>query len=600
MANLPFNPTWRIFFTGIKMSLPVASIAVYYLYQMTNLTAEDGIKLGVFVFACINVEFIVKWFVQRAMTPHIRALDLDLKNDRIPSIERLQNAWVETINLPLKIVLVITFLLTAILVVLPTNIYFFFFMARQNLWQHFLTASILTIVTLSIINILMYERALTPLLSEIEKLADGNLNWNDKRIIFVTLQVKFIIFFVVIIIVLCVMFCVLLHQKVSQLTLPNIDPLTGLQNLKFEMLKVSLGVVLITTLLIYLLVKHQLRPLNQIRLFMRAFADGDADRPFYSSMAGVVRDEDNLLTEVFSDMTVEFRKVLLRVKWAGAKLRQERNLVASYVYDYKEAIQSQTEIGQVLTASMENLESYCLRLSEESRQIVIAMDAANDKVSAGREMIKKVGEGIVILKEKSNQTQFQIEVLQEKLIEINEIASIIRKVANQTQIIAFNAYLEAADEEEEARYSYIADSINTLTVQITNAAQQVRNIVHDVQSYSQTISSLAEREFLSIQNEALSSDQFRLIFEGISNSVDKMSKMLKQIEDSTASQNNVYKRLSESLNDNTTLINKNEIENETIAQQINNLHNDLNSLYSILDSFFPIHQTNNRGTETED
>lgn len=578
----------RIYWTGVKMGTPAAMVAIFYLYVMIRLPADEIWRISVVVLLSLLIEYTVKWAIQLRLSRQIRKFGKMLEKGREPSPELIQAVWVETMNLPLWIVGIITFGLSMIIVVMPTTFYALYVLENGYLARHIFIAGFLAISLLSMINLLLYERALAPLLIEIEKLGQDQINRNDRGLIFISMQVKLIFFFGVVVCILALLLNVLFYEKVAFLTNRPLEPDQIMGLLRWQMAGFSVFVIGLTTFMVHLLVRHQAGPIERVRRFMERVVRGEMNRPFYASMGGVVRDEGNLLAEVFTDMTAELGQVLSRVRHTALQFQREASRLDIEAADHDQVITEQMEQAQRLRRAMASLETQCGVVSTQGDDIFQVLDETLNDVTTGHDMIQKVVEGIDILKEEANATQDQVEVLYSKLGEIHEITSIIRTVTNQTLVIGFNAFLEAADEEERLRFNDIAESINTLTGQITESAQRIRAVIHDVQHYARMILTLAELEFRLIDQESTATTHIYGLIKNIANSIRLINQTVKQITEAIHRQDVARKELQSGLDHVIEIIEHTADNSQQALETLEELRGLIQGFHGTLNTFFPM------------
>jgi methyl-accepting chemotaxis protein len=197
-----------------------------------------------------------------------------------------------------------------------------------------------------------------------------------------------------------------------------------------------------------------------------------------------------------------------------------------------------TEISSGMDQIARNVE-YVNDLSMESAQ----------KADDGSLVIEKVVNQMKSISEQTNHISYTVNQLGSKSDEIGQIISLITGVAEQTNLLALNAAIEAARAGEHGRgFAVVADEVRKLAEQTGHAASQISTLISDIQKdISISVSSMEEgqitvKEGIELVNQA--GESFRSILIAISGVSGKIQDVTAASEEVSASSQVMVKSIS--------------------------------------------------------
>jgi methyl-accepting chemotaxis protein len=145
------------------------------------------------------------------------------------------------------------------------------------------------------------------------------------------------------------------------------------------------------------------------------------------------------------------------------------------------ARQQQDETSQVATA----MNQMTAAVQDISRNATLAADAArdaNDEATQGREVMHQTSSAIGALANEVEQAGGVIQQLAKQSDDISVVLDVIRGIAEQTNLLALNAAIEAARAGEQGRgFAVVADEVRTLAERTQKSTEEIRSMIAGLQ-----------------------------------------------------------------------------------------------------------------------
>lgn len=345
---------------------------------------------------------------------------------------------------------------------------------------------------------------------------------------------------------------------------------------------ITLGLALLSAGIALLIQRAVSRPIHNVVEALRDIAEGDGD--LTQRLPVTSKDELGELASCFNNfvekihqVTTTFRDTAINLNKSAEELNHTTEKTNQGV------IKQQSEIDQVASA----ITQMSGTVQEVARNVAAAAEDAEQadrEATQGKTIVNQTMQSIENLAGDIESAAEVITRLQQESDNIGAVLEVIGGIAEQTNLLALNAAIEAARAGEQGRgFAVVADEVRTLASRTQSSTQEIQEMIERLQAGAKEAVQVMQKGREQASNSVEQAETAGNSLEGITKAVSVIRDMTQQIANASKEQSAVTEEINQSVVNISQVASHTAEDSRDIArgsQELNNLANELNAIIS--------------------
>ncbi|RPA30507.1 methyl-accepting chemotaxis protein [Shewanella frigidimarina] len=315
----------------------------------------------------------------------------------------------------------------------------------------------------------------------------------------------------------------------------------------FMFLLIALGLTGITAFGVVLMAHKMVVPIQNMATSLNDIAKGEGDLTKRLDITSI--DEIGQLGSAFNLFIDKLQHIMGDVAGATDRVKQAAQSINGQTVSMTEQLYNHNnEIDQIVTAITE-MSATAHDVAHNTNMVAEATHAASDNVTKAQDCVDTSLTEVSNLMSQIDNAAANVKSLSEQSKKINSVLSVIGGIADQTNLLALNAAIEAARAGEQGRgFAVVADEVRNLASRTQASTVEINEMLSELHKLvTQTVQTMEESQ-VSCLSSVESSRAISESLGAVTSSVTSINDMSTQIATAATEQSSVTEEINRNIN----------------------------------------------------
>ncbi|WP_313665397.1 methyl-accepting chemotaxis protein [Stutzerimonas kunmingensis] len=248
----------------------------------------------------------------------------------------------------------------------------------------------------------------------------------------------------------------------------------------------SLALVVLVSLGAWLVIRSVMVNIRGVITSLQSIARGDGDLTQRVNVES--NDEIGAMIELFNSFLDKLQRTIRQIIEAANPLGQVSKELYKLTQGSEENAKSQQHHTDSITRDILTMTGSIQEVAQRSQQASDEANSAARQAATAREHVGSLSTGISDLGDSVLGAVKAMEQLEEETQEVGSVLTVIRSIAEQTNLLALNAAIEAARAGEQGRgFAVVADEVRNLAQKTAASTAEIQQIIQRLQNSANTV-----------------------------------------------------------------------------------------------------------------
>lgn len=358
----------------------------------------------------------------------------------------------------------------------------------------------------------------------------------------------------------------------------------GLIESRNNAILIAVLATLISVAIAYVLVQLLYRPILALKATIVDLASGDAD--LTRRLKVETNDDLGQISSGVNQFIENLQHMMLEIQDSTSVLQSNVERMMEQSERNKDILQNHVSETEQIVTAIEEMNATADAMASDAANTANLTQQANETSSESRRIVEQSQDTVSALIADVDQSAADVQKMSEETQGINTILSVIGGIAEQTNLLALNAAIEAARAGEHGRgFAVVADEVRNLASRTKDSTIEIETALENLLQGTQAVVTSMDNTKVRCQETADGSGNVAESLSTMTNFVDEINNLSTQIATAAEEQSSVTQELSRNMTAINDIVGELDTNGQKVLTDAENITEVKNQLVTIVSRF---------------
>lgn len=346
----------------------------------------------------------------------------------------------------------------------------------------------------------------------------------------------------------------------------------------------SIVMSLIAIVLMFVVLQIIYRPINQLKDMALDLSRGNGD--LTSRLSIDTQDDLGDIAEGINQFIGQLQQLMLEVQHSSDSIDSSIERLKAEADANKQILNAHTQETEQIVAAIEEMSATANDVARNGSETAAFTQTTNEQALTSKQVVARATSTVAQLVQEVEATSENIAEIDRNTLDITNVLKVIGEIADQTNLLALNAAIEAARAGEQGRgFAVVADEVRALAARTQASTAEIEQTLAKLRGGSTSAISAMQATKSTCEQTAKATDNVAEDLDGIVESVNQINDLNTQIATAAEEQSSVSDEITRNMAAISEMANELSMNGEVSVKQTLNLAQANTELKSIVGKF---------------